>query len=128
VDCGDGYHDGQVPHLEVADPVLDCHGDDVVVGSRLLGTAPQHLLRSGVLGVVQGDHGRTMVVISNHAEEERHTAHRGTQDGAEQPVNAQRRVADAGGAYRWCHGSTIVVVGLPCPRRIRAGVQGVAPC
>ena len=67
---GDGGHQGRVADLQRADAVADRDGPHTVtVGRDLGGHVRQSLLRRGVRGILQPDHGAPVVVVANHAGE-----------------------------------------------------------
>ena len=73
----DGDHDGEVADLQVADPVLDRQRDDVVaLGGLLARSGRSAASRARVLGVVEGDDIGALVMIADHADEERDPADR----------------------------------------------------
>ena len=86
-----GDHDRQVAHLEVADPVLDRDGADVVAAATRSALASSAVRGRRVLGVVERGDLLAESMLADHADEDRDPAGAAVADQAEQPVHAQWR-------------------------------------
>jgi hypothetical protein len=69
VDRANGNDDGNIADLEMADPVLDCDCQHIVLIRSLVRTTLQHIQGVGVLGVVERDDIGPMITIAHSADE-----------------------------------------------------------
>jgi hypothetical protein len=113
VDRANGDDDGNIADLEMADPVLDCDCQHIVLIRRLVRTTLQHIQGAGVLGVVERGHVGPMITIAYGANEQRYAADPRTRHQTDCPTDVKRRLADADltnlrlPTVRW-HASTLV--------------------
>ena len=74
----DRYNDRNVADFQMPHSMLNGDGQNIVLIRRLLSTSPQHINRAGVLGVIEREDPRAVVLVAHRTHKQCDTADLGS--------------------------------------------------